>query len=551
MRENDRYARYVGAVAQIGAAVGLVLLLAVVALAAPPSQTPTETPVGAISGQVGNATTGLPAGNVAVTLHRWQGDTELSPFTAQATADGHFQFQDLDTGDPVYQVEVTYDGVRFHSDFIRFDPGVTQMAVPVDVYETTDSPEAITVERFHFIIMLEEPGLLSVLELYQFSNRGDHAYVGTVNSDGQRETVRMALPAGAQDLALQGGTLGLDFLARDGHLVATSPVIPGVGTLDAAFFYFIPYSEDSISLDRTLYYDTASVNGLLMDAGARVQSGTLTFAGERVAQEQSFLQYTGQDLKAHTTLDITLESLDSIQALGAPDASGGAASTALPAGLNQTTVLWVMLGLGALGVAFALAYPRLRPRLRGKVKPGQTNLPLERQQLLLTLARLDQAYQAGQLDEAVYRHTRAQRKAQLAELWRQPGSGQPTKGENLMQEQVVLEGEVRSLHNFAADQWARREIIVRQDTALGYPRVRDGIRLIDSDGKEYDLTFIKGANRSGYTCLGQPGALEWWFKKRYAIDRVENDAIFLESTHWPEKVFRILTSAEWAGRRAR
>jgi hypothetical protein len=424
MRENDRYARCVGAFAQIGVAVGLSLLLsallAVVAVAAPPSQTPTETPVGAISGQVGNATTGLPVGNVAVTLHRWQGDTQLPPLTTQATVNGDFHFPDLDTGDVTYRVEVAYRDALFHSDPIRFGPGVTQMPAPVDVYETTDSPEAITVERFHFIIMLEESGLLSVLELYQFSNRGDHAYVGTVNSEGQRETVRMALPAGAQDLVLQGGTLGLDVLTRDGDLVATAPVIPGRETLETAFSYLIPYSDDSVSLNRTLRYDTASANGLLMDLGARLQSGTLTFAGERVAQGENFLQYTGQDLKADSTLDITLENLDGIQAPDAPDdAPGGAASTARPAGLNQTTVLWVMLGLGVLGVAFALAYPWLRPQLRGKVKPGQTDLTLERQRLLLTLARLDQAHQAGQLDETVYRRARAQRKAELAELWPQ------------------------------------------------------------------------------------------------------------------------------------
>ena len=423
MRENDRYARCVGAFAQIGVTVGLALLLAallaVIALAAPPSQTPTETPVGAISGQVGNATTGLPAGNMAVTLHRWQGDTELPPLTAQATVNGDFRFPGLDTGDITFQVEVAYRDVLFHSDLIGFGPGVTQMAAPVDVYETTDSPESIIVERLHFIIMLEEPGLLSVLELYQFSNLGDFAYVGTVNSEGQRETVRMALPSGAQDLVLQGGTLGLDFLTRDGGLVATAPLIPGRETLEAAFTYLIPYQDDSVSLNRTLDYDTASANGLLMDVGARLQGGTLTFAGEREAQGQNFLQYTGQDLKAHSTLDITLENLDSIQALGAPDESGGAASTASPAGLNQTTVLWVMLGLGVLGVAFALTYPWLRPQIRSKVKPGQTNLTLERQRLLLTLARLDQAYQAGQLDETVYRRARAQRKAQLAELWPQ------------------------------------------------------------------------------------------------------------------------------------
>ena len=408
-----------------GATMGLLVLLialsAVDVQAGPPAQTPTETAQGLISGQVGNATTGLPESNVPVTLRTWQGDTELSPLTARATADGHFHFQDLATGDPVYQVEVTHRDVLFHSDFIRFDPGVTEMAVLVAVYETTDSPEAVIVERFHFIIMVEEPGLLSVLELYQFSNRGDHAYVGTVNSEGQRETVRLALPAGAQDLVLQGGTLGLDVLTRDGDLVATAPVIPGRETLETAFSYLIPYSDDSISLNRTLYYDIASVNGLLMAVGARMQSGTLTFASERVAQGQTFLQYTGQYLKAHTTLDIALEDLDSIQVTGAPDAPGGAAGAARPAGSNQTGLLWAMLGLGVLGVAFALAYPWLRPRLRGQVSPDPVAPTLERQRLLLTLARLDQAYQAGQLDETVYRHTRARRKAELAELWQRIG----------------------------------------------------------------------------------------------------------------------------------
>jgi len=422
---TDRRTTHVDLLTRAGATMGLLVLLIVLSAvdvqAGPPAQTPTETVQGLISGQVLNATTGLPESNVPVTLRRWQGDTELSPLTAQATADGHFHFQDLDTGDPVYQAQVTHRDVRFHSDFVRFDPGVTEMAVPVAVYETTDSPEAVIVERFHFIIMLEEPGLLSVLELYQFSNRGDHAYVGTMNSEGQRETVRLALPAGAQDLVMQGGTLGLDVLTRDGNLVATAPVIPGRETLQAAFMYLIPYSDESASLDRFLHYDTASVNGLLVDVGARLRSGPLTLAGERVAQGQTFLQYTGQDLKAHTTLDITLEDLDNIQVTGAPDAPGGAAGAARPAGFNQTGLLWAMLGLGVLGVAFALAYPWLRPRLRGQVSPDPIDPMLERQRLLLTLACLDQAFQAGQLDEAVYRRARAQRKAQLAELWQRIG----------------------------------------------------------------------------------------------------------------------------------
>jgi hypothetical protein len=43
---------------------------------------------------------------------------------------------------------------------------------------------------------------------------------------------------------------------------------------------------------------------------------------------------------------------------------------------------------------------------------------------LLTLARLDQAYAAGQMGEAVYQRVRARRKAELAEVIRRLQEGE-------------------------------------------------------------------------------------------------------------------------------
>ncbi len=389
----------------------LLALTASVTRAAPPGQTPP----GVIAGQVKNATTGQPVGDVEVKLRRWQGDTELTPLTTQAAADGRFRFEGLDTQSQVfYRAEVVYNGIPFPTQFVSFEPGATQLSLPVSVYETTASDAAITVERFHFIIIMnDQPGSISILELYQFSNHGDRAYVGSVDQDGLRETVRIALPAGAQNLSLQGGTLGVDFLETGGGLVATSPVVPGQETFNAAFLYVVPYSGRTLSLDRPLNYNTTALNGLLLDVGATLESKVLTFTSRRTMQGQTFLQYTGQNLKAGETLPIRLNDLDKVMFAGA---AGGAGSPS--AELRQTMLLWLVLILGGMAVALGLAYPALRSRLRRETSASENGLTRDRQRLLLTLARLDQAYQAGQLKEIVYRRVRARRKGELVEVLR-------------------------------------------------------------------------------------------------------------------------------------
>jgi hypothetical protein len=210
--------------------------------------------------------------------------------------------------------------------------------------------------------------------------------------------------------------LGVDFLAEKGELVATSPLLPGGETFDVAFLYVVPYSTPSITLDHRLYYDIAEINGLLMNMGAEMTSEALTMAGERTVQGQTFLQFTGQNLKAGQTLPIRLDNLDDIRFASAPATAGD--ETAAANGLDQTTLLWIVLGLGALMVAFGLFYPALRARPGHEAAAARNDPALERQRLLLILARLDQAYQAGQLNEATYRCARAHRKAELADLWR-------------------------------------------------------------------------------------------------------------------------------------
>ena len=359
------------------ALLALLLLLGLAAgaaSAAPPGQTPTAE--GIITGQVKNGTTSQVAGKVEVRLRHWQADVELSPLTAQANADGDFRFEGLDTGSQVfYRAEATYNGVTFPGKFASFDPGATRLSLPLDVYETTDDDAAITIDRFHFIIMSDRPGSFAILELYQFSNQSDRAYVGSVNKGGLRQTVRIALPAGAQDLQLQGGTLGVDFLQTDGGLVATAPVIPGTDTFDMAFLYAVPYTGKTLSLNRPLYYNTSLVNGLLLDMGAKLTSDALTFAGERAVQDQTYLQYAGQNLKAGAPLPMQLDDLDKVKVAATPSSDTPDTPAACPPGGPEpdgAVVADIGSGRDSCDLWPGLSPAAAPPEGRGRLSPGAT-----------------------------------------------------------------------------------------------------------------------------------------------------------------------------------
>jgi len=228
--------------------------------------------------------------------------------------------------------------------------------------------------------------------------------------------MRIALPPGAQDLVLQSGTLGVDFVARPGELAATTPLLPGGETFDVAFVYVVPYDTPSLALDRPLHYDTLVVNGLLMDVGAELVSEALEFVGEREAQGQNFLQFNGRDIKADQTLPILLQRLDSIRFVNRQEVAADTEAVVTDR-LDHSTMMLAMLGLGVVAIAFGGAYRGQRRRSGAAVTPGAEDVRLARERLLLTLVRLDEAYEAGEISATTYRRARAHRKDELARLW--------------------------------------------------------------------------------------------------------------------------------------
>ena len=85
-------------------------------------------------------------------------------------------------------------------------------------------------------------------------------------------------------------------------------------------------------------------------------------------------------------------------------------------GFDQNLARWFVIGGVALvTVGAAVFYPYWRPQSVLSLE----EVKLRRQKLILLLARLDDAFEAGELNDQLYRQVRARYKAELVELWGQ------------------------------------------------------------------------------------------------------------------------------------
>ena len=112
-------------------------------------------------------------------------------------------------------------------------------------------------------------------------------------------------------------------------------------------------------------------------------------------------------------------------------------------------------------------------------------------------------------------------------------------GNDLTNKSIILNGEIRNLSNKDKTGWNRQEIIVEYNIHLKYPKIRDKIILKDINNRyELDeLSFIHGANRDGWVCLGQPGRLKDWFIENSAKNNQKVKLLLVSSK---KKIFRLL-----------
>jgi mono/diheme cytochrome c family protein len=366
---------------------------------------------GVLSGQVVNGSTNQPVGDLQLTLHVVDGDVELETLTTQTDSSGSYSFADLPTEHSIfYYVEGRYQDVPYFSDMGLFVPNNNETILDLNVYDTTSSSEAIALTRINYLMSFA-PNALNVVQLFMLANDDNKTYVG---QNGQ--TLAFELPAAATNVIFQNNSEGR-FIESGNSYVDTQPVLPGEEQNIIAVIYDIPFDRDSLNVDIPIPADVASVNVLMRDQGAELSSEQLQFVEEREVEGNKFSFFGGSNLREGDQLTLELTGLDNLEIDEGLFDSPSNAIAALASPVDQDQIGLLILGLGGLAILFVgVMYPQLRPKLTGSSGTDARDPVLRRQKLLLYLAALDDAFEAGDLDEQLYRQSRAKYKGELVKL---------------------------------------------------------------------------------------------------------------------------------------
>jgi mono/diheme cytochrome c family protein len=361
--------------------------------------------VASISGQVENGTTGEIVGQPLVaTLRAFTQALNITlTLTETVGADGRYTFNLTDVPQEwFYRVGVSYNGIDFSSGFGQLSFSEPVLDLPITVFEQTTDPSDVLIERLHIVASFAD-GFVQVGELYVVSNVSDAVFMGE-SGRAEEGTFRLSLPPEATSIDFQRGFGSVDSFIPTSEVIFTGdgwadtlPVRPGTGLL-LLVQYVLPYDREG-RYSHQVYYDTAGVTLVLAEAGVRLdEADGWTNRGLQSTEMGSFTSYSLDNLAPGAALTLSLE--------GRPRSGGGGPAAAVLGGSTELLVG----GAAALIVLIAAALIVRRWRQEPEPLAG-------REELLLAIAELDEAFEAGELDAAEYEAERDDLKAELMAIW--------------------------------------------------------------------------------------------------------------------------------------
>lgn len=376
-------------------ALVLLTLLALPALASGP---------GALEGKITNSSKGgEPVPETEVTLHPSDGGSDLK---ATSGRDGVFRFSGLDATDSIsYTVSLNYAGVDYNSPAVGFGAGENTKKLDVPVYDTSDDSSAIQADIAHIIVDIDpSQRVIGVTEFQSLSNGSDRVYVGKPSAESeQRELLRFPVPDGAVHLQPIDdiSQVKLSTLPNGGGFADITPFPPG--TRELAYSYMLVYNDSSLVLQRPTSLNTAKVNLLVSDVGARVSVSGFTASPQPVDFDgNKYLVLSGAGLSSGQSLQIQLSGLP----------LNGNAAQGVTDNLKLGAIVLVPL---AVGVLFVLVLRNRRREL--EPLPVGVSASHDKLQLIREMVELDDSFDQGNIPEAEYKRLRAGIKRMLADLW--------------------------------------------------------------------------------------------------------------------------------------
>jgi mono/diheme cytochrome c family protein len=370
----------------------------------------TQPPVvekGTITGKLSNGTSGstVPA-NQEVSLRIFDNFQEQHPLTATVKADGTFAFDDLDLPEGrAFIVTTRYADVLYASEVAEVAADTKTYDLPITIYETTTDAASLTIDRLHIVFDFQG-GAVQVGELVDISNNSAKAYVGAASGG---PTLQLPLPAGYSELTFQDGQIGDRYQKTADGFADTLPIVPGADSRQILLSYKLPYT-DSLTLSQVLPYSVGTLNFLVPDVGVTISGDNLADSGVSDVQGGRFHTYTRAGLPANAPFAITLS--------GQPTAISSGSAPIATAGPNWRNILIGILSLALVASIIAYWWTGQMEKTE-TVKAGGN--PAET--LLDAIARLDDEFEAGKLDEAKYQARREKLKAELRRVMEKETSG--------------------------------------------------------------------------------------------------------------------------------
>ena len=322
---------------------------------------------GSVTGKISNGSAGasLPA-DLEVTLLGYDGDQEVVRLATTPESDGSFSFEGMEyVPGRLFFSMLVHEGLTYRSEVVHAAADGSAVDLPITIFETSNDPSAMRVERLHVIVDFPAEDLIRVLELWVLANDSDQVLI---------TPLQVALPDGATNLSFEEGTLGGRYEITDDGFVDLEPIPPGAGLDHLVFGFDLPIDR-SADFEQQMLHPVDAVTVLIPADGPRV-SGLL----DRGVQDIG-----GMRMQSFTTGALSPDE-PLLFRVSAPS-------------MSSSPPIGAIVGVAVLIIAALVA---------ARVWLGARRTPqvIGQQDLVAAIARLDDEYEAGEISERFWRMQR-------------------------------------------------------------------------------------------------------------------------------------------------
>jgi hypothetical protein len=343
-----------------------------------------------------------------IMLIRFGPNQDVQRFPGQTDAEGRFLFENLETGSAF----TYFVGIRYNEQLRRSDPVILQSEEPAEVVlevseqpaqeaKGSDAPPPLRIIN-HLMVIVGRGTHLEVREVVRLDNTGTTPYIDKAGHGGATGiSLYLPLPQGHYNLGQVQG-LNTNYVHVDAAgLSYLAPLPPGEHQI--VYTYNLRWHDGlaTILVERTL--GTSMLDVLVEDEHLNTTSD-LPFGGRVSIDPHVFAHFRGMNLEAHSRSWLQLTPRQA------------------SASLLHIGAYGLIMGILLLGVLIPMHdvwHSQVHPEHRETdvlQHTQRSDIKGAGRHILQSIARLDDEYENGRVDDETYQHRRQAYKEQLCKL---------------------------------------------------------------------------------------------------------------------------------------